>query len=212
MHHQREVSSPQEQVKGSHPQSDGITEVVQVDCSRERGEGDSESRQRVCCVPSQGFQRHLLWALQCYISIDVEGPPSLSLRLKEELLMWHQQGKWNNINNKCNDNNNKHNKHNNNNNNNNKHNKHNKYNNKYNRMMWKKSSLPRSKKSLDMAIWMMMTLPLLPLLLPWLMTTMSQCRRTIPIPMKQLATSLANGGIPGFVHDDLQFATILSRR
>ena len=52
MHHQSEVSSPQEQGKGSHPQSGGITEVVQVDCSRERGEDDSESRQRVCHVPS----------------------------------------------------------------------------------------------------------------------------------------------------------------
>ena len=31
MHCQREVSSPQEQGEGSHPQSDGITEVVRVD-------------------------------------------------------------------------------------------------------------------------------------------------------------------------------------
>ena len=52
MHCQHEVSLPQEQGKGSHPQSDGITEVVRVDCSRERGEDDSESRQRVCHVPS----------------------------------------------------------------------------------------------------------------------------------------------------------------
>ena len=44
MHCQHEVSSPQEQGKGSHPQSDGITEVVWVDCSRERGEDDLESR------------------------------------------------------------------------------------------------------------------------------------------------------------------------
>ena len=57
MHHQREVFSPQEQGKGSHPQSDGITEVVQVDCSRERGEDDAESRQRVCHVLSRGFWR-----------------------------------------------------------------------------------------------------------------------------------------------------------
>ena len=67
-------------------------------------------------------------------------------------------------------------------------------------------------KSLDMAIWTMMTPPLLPLLLPWLTMTMSRHQRTVPIPMKQLVTSLANGGIPGFVHDNLQFATILSRR
>ena len=57
MHHQHEVSSPQEQGKGSHLQSDGITEVVWVDCSRERGEDDSERRQGVCCVPSQEFRR-----------------------------------------------------------------------------------------------------------------------------------------------------------
>ena len=52
MHCQREVSSPQEQGEGSHPQSDSITEVVRVDCSRERGEDDSESRQRVSHVLS----------------------------------------------------------------------------------------------------------------------------------------------------------------
>ena len=33
MHRQREVSSPQEQGEGSHPQS-AVTEVVRVDCSR----------------------------------------------------------------------------------------------------------------------------------------------------------------------------------
>ena len=52
MHHQREVSSPQEQGRGSHPQSDSVTEVVWVDCSRERGEDHSERRQGVCHVPS----------------------------------------------------------------------------------------------------------------------------------------------------------------
>ena len=75
MHRQCEVSSPQEQGKGSHLQSHGITEVVQVNCSRERGEDDVESRQGVCCVLSRGFWRASHLALQCYISIDVEGPP-----------------------------------------------------------------------------------------------------------------------------------------
>ena len=57
MHCQHEVSTPKEQGEGSHPQSDGITEVVRVDCSRERGEDDLESRQRVRRVPSRGFWR-----------------------------------------------------------------------------------------------------------------------------------------------------------
>ena len=75
MHHQREVSSRQEQGEGSHPQSDGITEVVWVGCSRGKGEDDSEAGKEIVMFHHEDFGGQLIWALQRYVSIDVEGPP-----------------------------------------------------------------------------------------------------------------------------------------
>ena len=75
LHHNAVLSSPKEQGEREDPEPDSFTAVVWSDCS-----GSSRKNHQMTCVifQQEDFGGQLVWALQSYVAINIEGNRILS--------------------------------------------------------------------------------------------------------------------------------------
>ena len=84
MHCQTSIPSSKKQGKGEDTQPNSLPESEQSHCAGEGGTTD-QKRAKICVVfCHEDFGRQLVWVLQRYMSIDIEGPSATFFEVKQQ--------------------------------------------------------------------------------------------------------------------------------